>query len=57
MKKKTTAIRGRLVYCIFPALLLAVAVCVYATAFLPVSAGSKAPSYSVFELISDFLEG
>ena len=57
MKKKITAIRGRLVYCIFPVLLLAAAVCIYATAFLPVSAGNKGPSYSVFELISDFLEG
>lgn len=57
MKKRITAIRGKLVYCIFPALLLAAAVCIYATAVLPVSTGGKAPSYSVFEIISEFLEG
>lgn len=57
MNKRMTALRGKIVYCVFPALLLAVAVYMYATAFLPVSTADKAPTYSVFEIISELLEG
>lgn len=57
MKKRKIALRGKLIYCLLPLLLLAAAVYLFATASFPASTGGDTPAYSVFDLIEKLAEG
>ena len=57
MKKRLFAIRGKFAYCAVPVILLLAALYLYATASVPVSAGGKSQTQSVFEIIEKLTEG
>lgn len=57
MKKRIIALRGKLIYCFIPLLLLGIAVYLFATASFPVSSGGDTPAYSVFDIIENLTEG
>lgn len=57
MKKRKIALRGKILSCLFPLLLIIAAVYLFATASFPVSSGGEVPAYSVFDIIERITEG
>lgn len=57
MKKRKVALRGKIVYCILPALLLLGALYLFSTASVSASTGGEAKAQSVFEIIERITEG